>query len=226
MKISYRFSMTRRKCVSLFFLLSFHLVHGLSSDPRLPPPQPSRMSSSRQLTEKLLGLDLGYNVLNSEKLRQSMGVNLDRISDRSDDGDYIYVDEDDGETLPAPQSLVRDEDFVMGGPSPTWMNHDSPRDKFWNVNGPFWFPFSAPPPRRQNAPKKKILVGDQGQCGTGKCEFVLLCMFTGGKLQGGCGGFLYACCERQGTLKSFQVAEKVGPDSSHSSSRPMQAQLL
>ena len=85
---------------------------------------------SRSLTELLLGLDLGYNVLNSEKLRKSMGVNLDLLEeqsrrrlDRADD--YIYVDdiEDDGsddlETLPSAQALVRDRDYVQG-PNPSW----------------------------------------------------------------------------------------------------------
>lgn len=206
------------------------LVAGLSSDPRLPP---AKTTTSRKLTEELLGLDLGYSVLNAEKLRQSMGVNLDLLERRSadseaDDNDYIYVDEEDeiftddeedvGEVLPQAQPLVRDEDFINGGPNPTWSLNSRhrqrepvsrPRDKFWNVNGgPFWFPFTPTPPRRDNAPKKKLLVGDQGQCGTGRCEIVLFCMFTGGKPSGSCGGLFYACCERPGTLKSFQVAHK------------------
>merc|ERR1719414_865871 len=92
------------------------LVAGLSSDPRLPP---AKTTTSRKLTEELLGLDLGYSVLNAEKLRQSMGVNLDLLERRSadseaDDNDYIYVDEEDeiftgddeedvGEVLPQAQ---------------------------------------------------------------------------------------------------------------------------
>ena len=147
-----------------------------------------------------------------------------------DDSDYIYVDDGGAESLPTAQPLVRDSDYVrVGGPNPSWFQRgrEGPGrglrghgnvDKFFSIGGsnPFWpFSLGAPrkprplPPPRDNG-QKKILVGDNGQCGTGSCEFVLLCMLGGGRLTGGCGGFLYGCCERPGTLQSYQVAHKVG----------------
>ena len=127
------------------------------------------------------------------------------------------------EFLPTAQPLVRDSDYVrVGGPNPSWFQRGREGhgrhgnvDKFFSIGGnPFW-PFSLgggarkprPPPRDNG--QKKILVGDSGQCGTGSCEFVLLCMLGGGRLTGGCGGLLYGCCERPGTLQPIQVAHKV-----------------
>ena len=120
---------------------------------------------------------------------------------------------------------VHDEDFytrgdTRGGPSPsaTWggSSHGSYEgsDKFWSVSGqrsPFWFPFRSLPPRpkRHSAPKKKLLVGDQGYCGTGSCEFFLFCWLGGGIIEGGCGGFLFACCHRSGQIGADKIAEKV-----------------
>lgn len=248
------FSLTRRKLGTIMsswgcqwtclVILSLVLSQskGLSTDPNLPPPQ----DASRRLTRQLLNLDLGYNVLNSEMLRNSMGFNLNMISrqaaaaaagnqsqevvdydddesaiiDRSDRGSYEYEYVDDAaEVLPAPQPLVRDEDFFLQqGPSAdaTWplrQSGDRPRDKFFNLNGrsPFWFPFGSPPPRRDDVPKKKLLVGDQEQCGTGSCEFLLFCMLGGGTPQGACGGLLFACCQRPGAPTRETVIEKVGP---------------
>ena len=54
-----------------------------SSDTQLPASVSSssypQISPSRQLTEKLLNLDLGYNVLNSEMLRQGIGYSLETL---------------------------------------------------------------------------------------------------------------------------------------------------
>ena len=113
---------------------------------------------------------------------------------------------------------VRDEDFYeRGGPNPTWggSSHGSYEntDKFWTVSGqrsPFWFPFRPiPRPQRQSPPKKKLLVGDQGYCGTGSCEFFLFCMLGGGVVESGCGGFLFACCHRPGQVGSDVIAQRV-----------------
>ena len=88
MKVGFKFLVTKRKksspswgVVTTLALAVTALVvgscEGLSSDPRLPPAAPQTPNDpSRRLTEQLLGLDLGYNVLNAEVLRQSMGVNL------------------------------------------------------------------------------------------------------------------------------------------------------
>ena len=146
--------------------------------------------------------------------------------DDDDVGDYIYVDDDVSEELPSALPLVRDSDYIRAsGPNPPeWFqrgreghNRHGNVDKFFTIGSgnPFWpFGFGSgggrkprPPPRDNG--QKKILVGDSGLCGTGKCEFVLACMLAGGKFTGGCGGFLYGCCERPGTLQSFQVAQKV-----------------
>ncbi|KAF2356971.1 Serine proteases trypsin domain [Trinorchestia longiramus] len=39
---------------------------------------------------------------------------------------------------------------------------------------------------------------DQNMCYSGSCEFFLMCWVSGGLIEEGCGGFLYACCTRPG----------------------------
>lgn len=36
----------------------------------------------------------------------------------------------------------------------------------------------------------------RGVCLNGRCEFVLSCWMSSGLIDGSCGGFLYACCQR------------------------------
>lgn len=80
--------------------------------------------SSRDLTKELLKMDLGYNVLNNEMLRKSIGVSVDTLDS---------LDED----LPVPQQLVRDEDvFRYGGPNPDGLWSD---EKFWGAGLPQFF---------------------------------------------------------------------------------------
>lgn len=45
---------------------------------------------------------------------------------------------------------------------------------------------------------KRLFLGDQSLCYTGTCEFFLMCWLGGGLIDGGCGGFLFACCNRAG----------------------------
>ncbi|XP_049846662.1 proclotting enzyme isoform X2 [Schistocerca gregaria] len=40
-------------------------------------------------------------------------------------------------------------------------------------------------------------AGDQSMCSQGTCEFFLTCWMSAGLLEGSCGGFLYACCQRR-----------------------------
>lgn len=165
--------------------------------------------SSKDLTKQLLQMDLGYNVLNNEMLRRSMGVSVDTLDNL-----------DNGEKLPVPQQLVRDEDvFRFGGPNPDGLWSD---EKFWGGGLPQFFGGAfggngnghnnhpqvhrQPPPSRQGGrrppqvgvdhPKKRQFVGDQHQCGSGSCEFFLFCWISGGVVEGGCGGFVFACCKR------------------------------
>lgn len=37
---------------------------------------------------------------------------------------------------------------------------------------------------------------DKGSCPNGRCEFFLSCWMSSGLIDGSCGGFLYACCQR------------------------------
>jgi hypothetical protein len=125
------------------------------------------------------------------------------------------------EPLPKPEHLVRDADvFRFGGPSADGLWSD---EKFWGGSGlPHFFgnAFGSgggnggarPPPFRGHPqgsghvarrphqvgdqPKKRMVVGDQHQCGSGSCEFFLFCWLSGGVVEGGCGGFLFACCKR------------------------------
>ncbi|ROT73483.1 Serine proteinase stubble [Penaeus vannamei] len=43
---------------------------------------------------------------------------------------------------------------------------------------------------------KRLFLGDQSLCYSGSCEFFLFCWLGGGLIDGGCGGFLFACCSR------------------------------
>lgn len=43
---------------------------------------------------------------------------------------------------------------------------------------------------------RSFLLGDQEMCYDGSCEFFLMCWLGGGLIEGGCGGFLFACCKR------------------------------
>ncbi|KAK7062986.1 hypothetical protein SK128_026694 [Halocaridina rubra] len=53
-------------------------------------------------------------------------------------------------------------------------------------------------PHRRNADfsraTRRLIFGDPSLCYTGSCEFFLLCWLKGGLIDGGCGGFLFACC--------------------------------
>ena len=184
----------------------------------IPASMAQDPDSSRDLTKKLLKMDLGYNVLNNEMLRQSIGVSVDTLDNLEDESN------DNEERLPIPQHLVRDEDvFRYGGPSPDGLWSD---DKFWGAGIPGFFGSafgSNPPPRpqrhgggsrrppqvRHDQPKKRQFVGDQHQCGTGSCEFFLFCWLSGGVVDGGCGGFVFACCKRPQQFQNYDESPKV-----------------
>ncbi|XP_021962859.1 prostasin isoform X2 [Folsomia candida] len=48
-----------------------------------------------------------------------------------------------------------------------------------------------PPPQWRT---RRLLWGDSGKCSSGSCEFFLFCWLSGGLVEKGCGGFLFACC--------------------------------
>lgn len=56
------------------------------------------------------------------------------------------------------------------------------------------------PHRRRNAglsrATRRLFLGDPSLCYSGSCEFFLMCWLGGGLIDGGCGGFLFACCSR------------------------------
>lgn len=57
------------------------------------------------------------------------------------------------------------------------------------------------PQRKRNADfsqaTRRFFLGDPALCYSGSCEFFLFCWLSGGLIDGGCGGFLFACCSRQ-----------------------------
>lgn len=184
---------------------------------------------SRSLTQELLNLDLGYNVLNSEILRKSL----------TNAGQYdSSLEESEVESLPSASALVQDMDF-SSNLRRDWNSGGNSDEKFWNHGpSPFFFPDfgfgrarpvtaqavrpSAPlrpahvPARHRPRPPPpallpKTFVGDQHQCATGACEFILFCWLGGGLIEGPCGGFLFACCQRPdgGGRNSEAIVEKV-----------------
>lgn len=223
----------------------------LLPSPTVNPLKPPDQDASNQLTKSLLNLDLGYNVMNQQVLRTNIGVSIDRIDrgfpafgeefeNYDDDYDYSesartvgggasFFNHHQDEVLPAPQSLVRDDDYGEGGgPNPVGFWIDS---SFWG-SAPMWGPFGGRPlgggngggggghisrpirqqQRKRSRPKKKFFVGDQHQCGTGTCEFFLFCWLSGGIIEGGCGGFLFACCQRPHAVGSDVIVQRVSED--------------
>jgi len=195
---------------------------------------------SQSLTKELLNLDLGYNVLNSEVLRKSLVASAEVTGVASDSaealpqaaplvqqrsfqvhGGHGAVNEF-GPTSNSgvnswPQSAAStnsDEKFWAGGPSPFFFpdfGFGRPRQ----VSASAVRPFRRPKPevvhrKRNQSPAPKAFVGDQHQCGTGSCEFFLFCWLSGGRMEGSCGGFLFACCLRPdgGGRNSEAIAEK------------------
>lgn len=52
---------------------------------------------------------------------------------------------------------------------------------------------------QQGTSRQRLIWGDSAQCYSGSCEFFLFCWLGGGLIEKGCGGFLFACCQRQTT---------------------------
>ena len=187
---------------TLLYLSS--LVSCSGPDPPLPFPNPE----SKDLTKQLLSLDLGFNVLNDQLLRESIGVGFHiakpEENQRSDEFDDFFISDnsdDDlfGEFLPDASPLVSKDDF-SSGPSPSsWNSHER-------------FFFTRPSVRRRRPPPRdKFFVGDQSQCLTGSCEFFGFCWLQGGVIEGGCGGFLMACCNKPNQVGHKTIVTQVGP---------------
>ena len=161
---------------------------------------------SKDLTQKLLSLDLGFNVLNNQLLRESIGHGF--LGEEANNGgegfDDFFSDDHPSEDifseyLPQPSPLVSKDDF-SSGPSP-----DS-----WTSNERFFF--TRPTRRRRPRPQHdKLFVGDQAQCLTGSCEFFLFCWLQGGVVEGGCGGFLMSCCNKPNQVGHKTIVNQVGP---------------
>ncbi len=155
---------------------------------------------------------------------------------------YDHEDSDPDEALPSPLKQFRDasyedDDYSEGGPNPVGLWLDP---TFWGRRPGRWgafggrprrpprrprpqhrppppahhdFGFSAGPPARESPrPHKKLFVGDQHQCHSGSCEFFLFCWLGGGVVKGGCGGFLFACCQRpNAAVNSDYIVARVSP---------------
>merc|ERR1719244_1935886 len=148
--------------------------------------------------------DLGFNVLNDQLLRESIGVGFDNEhleeNERRDDFDDFFSDDSDhnifGEFLPDASPLVSKDDFSS---TSSWNSHER-------------FFFTRPSLRRRRPPPRdKFFVGDQSQCLTGSCEFFLFCWLQGGVVEGGCGGFLMSCCNKPNQVGHKAIVTRVGP---------------
>ena len=172
-------------------------------------------------------------------MRRSLGFSVDSLEDTASEDEVIIASASGRqiESLPVPEALVTDKDYKVSSGGD---NHNVWSDeKFWGSGpSPFFFPniFAPPrpsaavvrpfrghhlpisqhpplhssPPRKTSPAHPKFFVGDQHQCGTGSCEFVLFCWLSGGIIDGACGGFLYACCLRpDGGRNSEVIASQV-----------------
>jgi len=133
--------------------------------------------------------NLGYNVVNSKLLRESLGQGFQHSSEdiRRDDFDDFFSNEENifEEFPPSASALVSNDDFRYG-----------PHPQSWNNQYERFF-FTRPQRRRKpHRPRQKLFVGDPSQCTTGSCEFFLFCWLGGGVVEGDCGGFLMSCCNR------------------------------
>lgn len=115
------------------------VVHSLSPD-RNDYEELGSLEDSRSLTHDLLDLDLGYNVLNNEALRRSLGFSVDSLEDSASEAEAIAAGV---EILPLPAHLVQDKDFKVDPPQTIWSD-----EKFWGSGpSPFFFPNIFGPPR-------------------------------------------------------------------------------
>lgn len=157
------------------------------------PPKPIPNPESKDLTQQLLSLDLGFNVLNDQLLRESIGVGFDNEhleeNERRDDFDDFFSDDSDhnifGEFLPDASPLVSKDDFSS---TSSWNSHERffftrpslrrrrppPRDKFFDnfahpeVN---WGPVVNDPrcgvsAVRRSIAQRRIVGGDEAGFGT------------------------------------------------------------
>ncbi len=219
----------RMKWFLLLIIIVSHGSQGLNpslSDYENLSHEESKNDTSQNLAAEILASDsLGYNVLTSEVLRKNLGYSYASSVEVRDSSDRPSSDPG----LPQAQPLVQDRDFqVNQAPASNWND-----EKFWGGPSPFFFPDfgafvrprpvsassvsrpfrhlqQASHPPTQIAPPKTF-VGDQHQCSTGSCEFFLSCWLIGGIIEGSCGSFLYACCQRpDGGGKSSQaIVDKV-----------------
>jgi len=173
---------------TLLYLSS--LVSCSGPDPPIPFPNPK----SKELTKNLLSLDLGFNVLNDQLLRESIGVGF-HISkpdggQRNDEFDDFFISDDSddqfGEFLPDASPLVSKDDFSSGPTPNAWAERffftrhpvrrrrPPPRDKFFDnfahpeVN---WGPVRNDPrcgvsAVRRSIAQRRIVGGDEAGFGT------------------------------------------------------------
>jgi hypothetical protein len=224
--------------VTLILLAS--IASGLSPDHSDYESINADDNKSQSLTKELLNLDLGYNVLNSEVLRKSLVASAEVTGAASDDAEALpqaaalvqdrSFQVQNGANEFGPNTAVNswtaastntDDKFWTGGPSPFFFpdfGFGRPRQVSASAVRPFRHSrpkpevvHRKPPPPRNRSPAPKAFVGDQHQCGTGSCEFFLFCWLSGGRIEGSCGGFLFACCLRPdgGGRNSEAIAEKV-----------------
>eukprot|EP00096_Caligus_rogercresseyi_P006964 TRINITY_DN240_c0_g1_i14.p1 TRINITY_DN240_c0_g1~~TRINITY_DN240_c0_g1_i14.p1 ORF type:complete len:441 (-),score=97.98 TRINITY_DN240_c0_g1_i14:933-2255(-) len=149
---------------------------------------PFEGDDSQALTRQLLDLDLGYHVLNTEVAK--------RLNDSPFEEETIYGELGDDFLTRSPREYVEPD---------LWTS-----ESFWPVRSfrrPNGFHFFPRYRRRYRRPHQKTFVGDQHKCGTGSCEFFLFCWLTGGLIEGGCGGFLFACCQRPSAVGTQQIIE-------------------
>ncbi|KAB7507291.1 Serine proteinase stubble [Armadillidium nasatum] len=93
--------------------------------------------------------------------------------------------------LESPEVLV---DKYFGGSSDEFMENESAIAQHFREVGPDQ---NYKRPRRGlSKAARRFFLGDQEMCYSGTCEFFLMCWVGGGLIEGGCGGFLFACCSR------------------------------
>lgn len=112
--------------LALFIILLASVAsNGLSPDHSDYEALDSSEPKSQSLTKELLSLDLGYNVLNSEVLSKSLGVNFGQTPAQ-----------DRVETLPQAEPLIENKNYQVT----SWSGNND--DKLWGGGGPspFFFP--------------------------------------------------------------------------------------
>ncbi|XP_059472130.1 transmembrane protease serine 6 isoform X3 [Neocloeon triangulifer] len=97
----------------------------------------------------------------------------------------------------SPRLVFRDPDYISNNNFPTGPGVPQQQPQFPLQDYSQDDSREASRVKQQQQQQQFNVGGDQSLCFAGKCEFFLLCWMSGGLIEGSCGGFMFACCQRK-----------------------------